>query len=171
MVVQPDNKVIAVGGFETSGLPPYYRRLVRYLASGTYDTSFHAGAGLNGEATCVVWQPDGKILVGGSFGMYNGRNALRIARIFAPSAPTEVRQNLKSNALAAYPNPATKGTIAVSIQNLDRLLAVSIDGRQFALPPTAEPDRYSISGLMPGLYTLAATKGSVVAYGRLVVSQ
>jgi uncharacterized delta-60 repeat protein len=67
LVVQPDERVIAVGGQDDF-------ELARYLPSGAPDTSFGAGGhvvfdvtdGGSERATSVVLLPDGRILVGGS---------------------------------------------------------------------------------------------------------
>jgi len=41
--------------------------------NGTIDTSFNYGTGFSNQVNCIVEQPDGKILVGGSLGIYNAQ--------------------------------------------------------------------------------------------------
>lgn len=70
MAVQQDQKVIAVGSsyFYNNAASP---RIVRLNTDGQRDTSFHVGIGFNNTASCVVVQPDGKIIVGGRFTAYH----------------------------------------------------------------------------------------------------
>jgi uncharacterized delta-60 repeat protein len=56
--------------------------LDRLLPNGQLDTSFHRGFGFNGNVNSIKIQPDGKILVGGSFTSYNGAPAYGLARLF-----------------------------------------------------------------------------------------
>src|SRR5690554_5875872 len=48
---------------------------------GSLDTSFDIGTGFNNNPETIILQPDGKILVGGSFTSYNGTNQNYIARL------------------------------------------------------------------------------------------
>ncbi|SHG61094.1 T9SS sorting signal type C domain-containing protein [Flavobacterium defluvii] len=80
LFLQPDNNLI-VGGDYTSlnGIPCPH--LTRLLPDGTIDESFNTGTGFVGNVYSSNVQPDGKILVGGSFTSYNGTNAGRIIRL------------------------------------------------------------------------------------------
>jgi len=51
----------------------------RLNADGTVDTAFNPGA--NGAVYCVAIQPDGKILVGGSFTILAGQACTRLGRL------------------------------------------------------------------------------------------
>lgn len=74
VAVQPDGKIVAVGGSYDGS--EYEFALVRYNASGSLDTTFGTGgevvtpivASGGGEAYAVALQTDGKIVVGGSSG-------------------------------------------------------------------------------------------------------
>jgi|GEM_PF-1491709 len=79
-VFQSDGKAILVGDFTTYN-GTTMNRIVRVNADGSRDTTFNIGTGFNGETTIVVVQPDGKILVGGSFTTYNGVARRNIARL------------------------------------------------------------------------------------------
>lgn len=80
VLTQPDGKFIVVGsGDPAPGYGGY--SVARYNASGTLDSSFGGGDGLvlqatgqDGEATAAALQPDGKIVVGGTF--WNGPAAM-----------------------------------------------------------------------------------------------
>ena len=81
IIVQPDDKIIAIGSFGTySGSTAL--GIARININGTRDTTFNVGTGLNFNPNyALALQPDGKIIIGGSFTTYSGSSAIRIARI------------------------------------------------------------------------------------------
>jgi uncharacterized delta-60 repeat protein len=86
--VQPDGKIIISGEFTTvapnGGAPVARNRLARFNPDGTLDTAFNAGLVNNYEAIyAIAFQPDGKILVGGSFTGIGGQPRNNIARLDA----------------------------------------------------------------------------------------
>jgi uncharacterized delta-60 repeat protein len=80
--IQSDGKILAIGSF-TSYSGSSTPGIVRINTNGTRDTSFNMGAGLqlatNGIDALI--QPDGKILVGGSFTGYSGSTVNYLVRI------------------------------------------------------------------------------------------
>jgi len=72
--VQPDDKIIGVGGWGT----PY---IFRTLADGSADSTFVTGTGFDAQAVGLAIQSDGKILCGGTFSTYNGNPCNCIARL------------------------------------------------------------------------------------------
>jgi uncharacterized delta-60 repeat protein len=83
MAVQPDGKVVVAGNFnEYNGLVRNY--VARLNADGTLDNGFTAtGTGLSYAPDDMVLQPNGKIVVVGTFSSYNGTGPGRIARLNA----------------------------------------------------------------------------------------
>ena len=92
VVVQADGKVLLGGSFyslQPNGavVPVVRKRIARLNADGTLDTSFDPNA--NGDVSCIALQPDGRIVIGGSFGELQPNGALvstvrsRIARLNA----------------------------------------------------------------------------------------
>ena len=78
--LQADGKIIAGGDFsEYDGAP--VSSVVRLNADGTLDNAFSAGTGTSNVVNCVKVQPDGKIVIGGSFVTFNGSAQNRIARL------------------------------------------------------------------------------------------
>jgi uncharacterized delta-60 repeat protein len=78
MVLQPDGKVL-IGGKFSAYNGASCRYLTRLNADGTRDASFNlTGTGLNSFVQSLALQPDGKIMVGGTFSNYNStiRNAV-----------------------------------------------------------------------------------------------
>jgi len=84
---QTDGKILAGGNFNQANGAPR-SKIARFNADGSLDTTFNSGIGImpdpfNGTNTVydIAVQADGKILVGGSFGGYNGSNARSLARL------------------------------------------------------------------------------------------
>ena len=79
-VVQPDGKVVIGGSFtEVTGVArPYVARL---NANGSLDTTFNVGSGPSGQVYALALQPDGKILIGGTFQTVNTFQFRNIARL------------------------------------------------------------------------------------------
>jgi uncharacterized delta-60 repeat protein len=84
IAVQADGKIIVSGDF-TSINGTGRNRIARLNASGSVDTSFNPGFGIEGGTNQIVksikFQPDGKIIIGGDFTNYNGTLRRGIARI------------------------------------------------------------------------------------------
>jgi uncharacterized delta-60 repeat protein len=85
--VQPDGKIVVAGYFDNFNNVPA-PGLVRLNANGSVDAAFSAGTGgaggtANYYPTAVAIQPDGKILVGGSFTSFNGHPTNGVARLNA----------------------------------------------------------------------------------------
>jgi uncharacterized delta-60 repeat protein len=55
--------------------------IIRLNTDGTQDTSFAIGSGLTVQAFAVKLQPDGKIIIGGAFGVYSGSASSGIVRL------------------------------------------------------------------------------------------
>lgn len=80
MILQPDGKVILGGNF-TSFNGTARNRVARVNADGSLDLTFDPGSGANNSVSALALQSDGKILVGGNFGSFNGLPNFRIARL------------------------------------------------------------------------------------------
>ena len=80
--IQSDDKIL-VGGFFDNFNGNTRNRLVRLNSNGTEDTSFYTnlGTGFNNSVYNVTIQPDGKILVGGSFTALNGSTRNKLVRL------------------------------------------------------------------------------------------
>lgn len=80
IAVQPDGKILVGGSFYNfNGVTS--RRLVRLMLDGSVDNSFNIGTGANSAVAGVVVQPDGKILVAGSFSQWDGATVGGIVRL------------------------------------------------------------------------------------------
>lgn len=78
--VLPSGQITLTGNFITfNGIPA--NRIIRLNINGTLDTDFSTGSGFDGNVNAAALQPDGKIILGGSFSTYNGVAANRIIRL------------------------------------------------------------------------------------------
>ncbi|WP_162147673.1 Ig-like domain-containing protein [Flavobacterium limnosediminis] len=80
--LQPDGKII-IGGNFTSYNGTTRNRIARLNADGSLDSSFNPGTGTDNQVTSITLQPNGKIIIGGSFRSYNGTTKNFIARLNA----------------------------------------------------------------------------------------
>lgn len=88
ILVLPSGKIMVGGGFTTFNAQNV-KHLVRLNSNGSFDATFNSGeagfgisgASLSWSVRSIAQQPDGKLLVGGSFLSFNGVTAKAIMRI------------------------------------------------------------------------------------------
>lgn len=80
LAVQSDGKYI-IGGDFTAYNGVARNRIARINTDGTLDTSFGPGAGVNGNVQAITVQPNGQIIIAGSFSAVNGFAINGIARL------------------------------------------------------------------------------------------
>ena len=80
IAVQPDGKVVVGGTFQGNArlAGP---SLTRLNPDGSQDVAFNPGSGADDYVLVITLQPDGKVLVGGSFTSINGINRGHVARL------------------------------------------------------------------------------------------
>ncbi len=82
MALQPDGRILIAGPFTTyDGW--LMVRIARVLTNGTADLTFSSNIGPNGNINAIALQPDGKIIIGGTFISFNGTARSKIARLNA----------------------------------------------------------------------------------------
>jgi len=67
---QQDGKIL-VGGRFTSYKGVTASRIIRLNSDGSIDNNFNIGTGFDSEVRCIALRQDGKLVVGGYFGIYN----------------------------------------------------------------------------------------------------
>jgi len=83
VTLQNDGKILA-GGLFSSYNGSAFNKIIRLNPNGTIDNSFIIGSGISdptGWVKVIAVQPDGKILIGGTFTTYNGSAKNRLLRI------------------------------------------------------------------------------------------
>jgi uncharacterized delta-60 repeat protein len=78
--VQSDGKILVAGHFSNYN-GTAVSAFIRLNTDGTLDNTFNSGTGPNGDTSRIVLQSDGKILLRGSFTMYNGTARNGLARL------------------------------------------------------------------------------------------
>jgi uncharacterized delta-60 repeat protein len=163
LVVQPDGKILVGGYFSMLGGQPR-NRIGRLNPDGSLDVSFDPGTNFSAyTVSCLVLQPDGKILVGGDFGSVAGLASL--VRI------------LPDGSLDAGFRSGVGGPIQVvgdlTVQADDRILVggyfSSIGGQGHTNLARLNPDGSVDSGFSPdpnlGVYTCAVQPNGGIIIG------
>lgn len=78
--IQPDGKILIAGRFSSFDGNPY-SRLVRLNPNGSIDLSFKIGSGFDRFVFAIGLQSDQKIILGGTFLVFNGTSQKRIVRL------------------------------------------------------------------------------------------
>ncbi|MDW8417772.1 MAG: T9SS type A sorting domain-containing protein [Chitinophagales bacterium] len=79
-LVLPDSSVIVIGRFFFANNQKI-AGIARVFPDGTIDPAFNTGTGADEHVNVVARQPDGKLIIGGDFVMFNGVLKNRIARL------------------------------------------------------------------------------------------
>jgi uncharacterized delta-60 repeat protein len=82
ILILPDGKIL-VGGDFTSFNGSTQNRIVRLNSDGTLDPTFAIGTGANNDVYTIVAQADGKIILGGSFTLFNSTSKSKFLRLNA----------------------------------------------------------------------------------------
>ncbi|PYL84674.1 MAG: hypothetical protein DMF23_05515 [Verrucomicrobia bacterium] len=80
LALQSDGRIIVGGQFSQIDLTQRFN-LARLNNDGSVDLSFDPGNGPNGDVNAIIIQPDGRIVIGGTFIGYNGFARGGVARI------------------------------------------------------------------------------------------
>ena len=78
--IQNDGKILIGGNFSSIN-GTHKGNIVRLNADGTNDSTFNGGSGAYNGINSISVQSDGKIIIGGNFGSYDGTTRYRIARL------------------------------------------------------------------------------------------
>src|SRR5438046_9160471 len=85
LALQTDGRIIVGGQFSNVDLTPRFN-LARLNNDGSVDLSFDPVNGPSGDVNAIVIQPDGRIVIGGTFICYNGFARGGIARVLGNGA-------------------------------------------------------------------------------------
>ena len=80
LIIQSNGKVIIGGNFTTYN-GNTTNKITRLNKNGGIDNTFNTGEGPNGSVSQIIIQPNGKILVSGSFTQYNGEEVRGVVRL------------------------------------------------------------------------------------------
>src|SRR5205085_6298534 len=82
LALQQDGRIIVGGQFSQVDLVQRFN-LARLNSDGTVDLTFDPGIGPNGDVNAIAIQPDGRIVIGGTFIAYNGFARGGVARVLS----------------------------------------------------------------------------------------
>ena len=85
LALQSDGRIIVGGQFSQIDLTQRFN-LARLNNDGSVDLSFDPGNGPNGDVNAIIIQPDGRIVIGGTFIGYNGVARGGVARVLGNGA-------------------------------------------------------------------------------------
>jgi uncharacterized delta-60 repeat protein len=85
LALQSDGRILVGGQFTQVDLTLRFN-LARLNTNGSVDLTFDPGSGPNGDVNAIVIQPNGAIIIGGTFIGYDGFNRGGIARVMASGA-------------------------------------------------------------------------------------
>jgi len=85
LALQSDGRILVGGQFTQVDLTLRFN-LARLNTNGSVDLTFDPGTGPNGDVNAIVIQPNGAIIIGGTFIGYDGFNRGGIARVMASGA-------------------------------------------------------------------------------------
>jgi uncharacterized delta-60 repeat protein len=135
-IVPLSNGKMLVGGAFTSYNGVSCSRLIRLLSDGSLDTSFDVGVGPNGAVYAIQVQPDGTIVVAGSFSQFNGVVHKCVARLHEDG----------SLDVAFVPYPVANvaiGAYSVAVQDDGKIL---VGGTFTAIPTMKHLARFNTDG-------------------------
>ena len=158
LTIQPNNRILLGGQFTANNLPS---QLARLLPDGSPDASFGATAVPNSNVRTILTQPDGSLLIGGSFTSVSGQPSMALARLVASNvlhvqAPAAVAEQT-----TAWPVPA-HGQLHVALaptahaQSLELLDALGRSVQQQALAGR-QSTTLMLGELPAGMYLLRVT--------------
>ena len=166
LTVSPSGKIVVGGGF-TSFDSGVQQSFVQLNSNGSIDTGFQNPTGTNSNVITLVFQNDGKLLIGGYFTAYNGTGRNRIARINTNETTLQILENRRVN-LSLYPNPTT-GILNFSLDKIGenaQLQIFDISGRiVFTDFNFKSKKQININFLKAGIYI------AKVKYGDQIFSQ
>jgi len=167
--LQPNSRVLLGGSFTGPGLPA---NLARLLPTGQADASFGATAVPNNAVTALLVQPDGGLVVGGSFTAVSGQPYPALVRITATNVLTVAAPQAVADRTEVWPVPAhatlyvapAPGTQAQRLELLD-VVGRPVRAQPVAPGTTAVP----VQGLAAGTYLLRLTYAEGVVVRRVQV--
>jgi uncharacterized delta-60 repeat protein len=165
IALQADGRVLIGGEFSHfGGFPRNY--LARLKSDGTLDTTFNPGQGADSQVRTISIQSDGKAIIGGFFGAYDGNLQNGVARVNTNGAYDATFQSapefLDGNIFALQIQPDGKVVVAGDMTT-GHLVRLNTDGSKDA---TYQP------GLGPGddVYTMAIQGDQKILIGGLFES-
>lgn len=165
LLVQANGSILVGGSMRGTTVP---NNLARLLPSGQLDTSFSAMTFPNGTVSSLLLQPDGKLLLTGSFTTIAGQASAGVARLTGTNVLTVRAPQTVADHTQTWPVPAHTLLQVAPDASAHPLALDLVDGLGRAVRSQALsgsiPTALSVEGLPTGLYLLRVTyaEGQVV---------
>lgn len=105
VAVDTNGLVLVVGAFTQLGALGTSAGIARLNSDGSLDTTFNVGSGANDVVNTIALQPDGGILVGGTFTSINQTRRVGIARLYGDGSLDTTFMDTAYNQFAGLINP------------------------------------------------------------------
>jgi uncharacterized delta-60 repeat protein len=162
--IQSNGKIIVGGDFTSINGTPI-NRIARLNTDGSLDGTFDVGTGASSFVWTSAIQPDGKIIIGGFFGLYGGTIINRIARILGITEVSEISESISESTANIYPNPTTA---LVNIQTNEKIETIQIFNSIGELVQQENTSNFSVADLPNGIYFIHLKTSERVITQRLV---
>ena len=152
-----DNTVL-VGGHMTNFNGTAQRGIVSLNTNGSINTEYNFGTGFDGIVRKIVPVADGKILVGGTFNMYNNVSRGKIARLNGTSLGIATTSKIH---YSYFPNPLKETLHIKAAFAIDFVEVYTMLGQQVArFPVNAPTGEIDLSKLAAANYVIRVNSGS-----------
>ena len=153
MAIQSDNKILIGGQFSTYNSVTQ-NGFVRLNPDGTKDVNFNTGTGFNTSVSAILLQPNGEILLGGAFSIYNNnQDSAFFIKLKGNSVLSNNDFSNSSNLFSVWPNPA-KELLNINLFENNSLFNVKIHNVIGKLLIQGSNKIIDISDLPTGLYII-----------------
>jgi uncharacterized delta-60 repeat protein len=151
--IQGDGKIL-IGGFFQMYNSTTRTNFARLNSDGSLDEDFTTGSGFDNSVSGITIQPDGKILVAGTFESYNGIIMNRLSRLTTETLGTE---SFAVNKLNLYPNPASTvlNLDAGSSYTIEKVVITDMTGK-ITTEQLTNTNQINIQHLAKGIYIITA---------------
>ncbi|MGY3087875.1 putative delta-60 repeat protein [Hymenobacter sp. UYAg731] len=172
LTVQPNGRVLLGGSFSTVSTPAR-SNLARMLDNGQLDATFGSTANTNSQVRAVVVQPDGAILLAGSFTTVGGQARVGVARITAANvlhvaAPAAVAARTATWPVPAHDQLHIAPDFSARPLSLELLDALGRPVRQQPVTSAAE-QTMGVASLPAGVYLLRVNYAAGTVTRRVAV--
>ena len=171
LLVQPNNMILLGGDIYGTGVT--CNGVMRLTENGLVDAGFHLTSTTAPIVYSLTLQPnDDKILVGGSFDVFDGYYSAALVRLHGGEGTTAAVELNKTDYIFAYPNPAAD-FIFVNIPKPAKIIISDILGRTaYESNLNAGSQRIAIDLLPDGFYSVCISMSDQsVLKQKLVVSK
>ena len=155
IAIQTNGQILIGGSFTTVNGAPRYR-IARLNADGSIDNTFQYNlTGASAAVRCIQIQPDGKILVGGDFGLVNNTARGNVARLnYDGSLDTGFSSN-----------PGANGPVYALVAQTDNSVAIAGNFSSYASFNLSHVARLYADGTRDTAFSTPFINGLVMALG------